>query len=38
MHDWDHLDAHDVTPWLADWWELIRWGRAKKIVATWGQD
>ncbi|MEY3751434.1 MAG: hypothetical protein RLZZ186_1853 [Cyanobacteriota bacterium] len=26
-----------LTPWLPDWWELIRWGRAKKIAATWGQ-
>ncbi|WP_256437210.1 hypothetical protein [Synechococcus sp. LA31] len=26
-----------LTPWLPDWWELIRWSRAKKIVATWGQ-
>jgi hypothetical protein len=23
-----------LTPWLPDWWELIRWSRAKKIAAT----
>jgi TorA maturation chaperone TorD len=24
-----------LTPWLPDWWELIQWKKAKKIVARW---
>jgi hypothetical protein len=26
-----------LTPWLPDWWQLIRWKKARRFVTTWAQ-